>query len=94
MSTNENEQHWSQLAMDAWLDTLDQKKLTFKKIVFVTKHCLNVVSLNDAAKFTTKHKFSVTDENIEKFNQMADEYYLIRKEILRELVLDEYNKSK
>ena len=42
----------------------------------------------------TKHKFTVTDENIEKFNQMADNYYLIRKEILKELVLDEYNKSK
>ena len=94
MSTNQNQEHWSNLAIDAWLDTLDPKKLTFKKIVFVTKQCLNVMSLNDAAKFMTKHKFTVTDENIEKFNQMADKYYLIRKEILKELVLDGYNKSK
>ena len=94
MSTNENEEHWSNLAIDAWLNTLDPKKLTFKKMVLVTKHCLSIMSLNDAAKFMTKHKFTVTDENIGKLNQMADEYYLIRKEILKELVLDEYNKSK
>ena len=37
MSTNENEEHWSNLAIDAWLNTLDPKKLTFKKIVLVTK---------------------------------------------------------
>ena len=95
MLTNENEnENWSNLAIDAWLDTLDPKKLTFKKIVYVTKQCLNVMSLNDAAKFMTRHKFTVTDENIKKFNEMVDKYYLMRKEILKELVLDEYNKSK
>ena len=95
MSTNENEnENWLNRVIDAWLDTLDPKKLTFKKFVYVAKQCLNVMSLNDAGKFMTKHKFAVTDENIEKFNQMADKYYLIRKEILKELVLDEYNKSK
>ena len=52
MSTNENEKNWSNLAIDAWLDTLDPKKLTFKKIVFVTKQCLNVMSLNDVAKIS------------------------------------------
>ena len=95
MSTNENEnENWLNRVIDAWLDTLDPKKLTFKKMVYVTKQCLNVMSLNDAGKFMTIHKFTVTHENIEKFNQMADKYYLIRKEILKELVLDEYNKSK
>ena len=95
MSTNENEnENWLNRVIDAWLDTLDPKKLTFKKLVYVTKQCLNVMSLNDAGKFMAKHKFTVTDENIEKFNQMADKYYLIRKEILKELVLDGYNKSK
>ena len=52
------------------------------------------MSLNDAAKFMTNHKFTVTKENIEIFNQMADQYYLTKKEIFKELVLDEYNKSK
>ena len=94
MSTNENQEHWSNLAIDAWLDTLDPKKLTFKKMVLVTKHYLSIMSLNDAAKFMTNHKFTITNENIEIFNQMADQYYLIRKEIFNELVLDEYNKSK
>ena len=94
MSTNENQEHWSNLAIDAWLDTLDPKKLTFKKMVLVTKQCLNIMSLNDAAKFMTKYKFTVTNKNIEIFNQMADQYYLIRKEIFKELVLNEYNKSK
>ena len=41
-----------------------------------------------------KHKISLTEENIAKFIQIADEYYLIRMNILKELVLDEYNKSK
>ena len=42
----------------------------------------------------TKYKFSITDENIARFNQLADEFYLIRKGIFKEIVLDEYNKSK
>ena len=42
----------------------------------------------------TQHKLSVTDENIDKFMKIADKYYLMRMEILKELVLDEYNKSK
>ena len=52
------------------------------------------MSLNDAAKFMTKYKLPITDEIIARFNQLADEFYLIRKEIFKELVLDEYNKSK
>ena len=52
------------------------------------------MSLNDAAKFMTNHKFTITNENIKIFNQMADQYYLIRKEIFKELVLNEYNKLK
>ena len=94
MSTNEKIEHWANLAIDAWLNTLDQKKLTFKKIVLVTKKCLTIMSLNDAAKFMTKYKLAITDENIARFNQLADEFYIIRKQIFRDLVLDEYNKSK
>ena len=96
MSTNENQEHWliaRLLAIDAWVDTLDPKKLTLKKMVVVTKHCLSIMSLNDAAKFMIKHKFTVTNENIKIFNEMADQYCLIRKEIFKELVLDEYNKT-
>ena len=94
MSTNEKIEHWANLAIDAWLNTLDQKKLTFKKIVLVTKKCLTIMSLKDTAKFMTKYKLAITDENIGRFNQLADEFYMIRKEIFRDLVLDEYNKSK
>ena len=93
MSTQTNE-NWSQNAIDAWLNTLDPKRLTFKKIVFVIKQCLNIMSLDDACKYMAKHKLNVTDENINKFMQMADKYYLIRMKIFKELVLDEYNKSK
>ena len=73
MSTNENEKNWSNLAIDAWLDTLDPKKLTFKKLVYVTKQCLNVMSLNDAGKFMTKHKFTVTDEYFQSKNEMLSD---------------------
>ena len=93
MSTEANE-NWVENSIDEWLDSLDLKKLTFKKIVFVMKQCLNIISLNDACNYMEKHKISLNEENIEKFIQMADEYYLIRIKILKELVLDEYNKSK
>ena len=63
-------------------------------MVLVTKHGLSIMSLNDAAKFMRKYKLPITDENIARFNQLADEFYLIRKEIFKELVLDKYNKSK
>ena len=41
-----------------------------------------------------KHKLEVSNENIERFIGVADEYYKIRMKILEELVLEEYNKSK
>ena len=95
MSTKTNEnQNWLQNAVEDWLNILNPKRLTFKKIVFVMKQCLIVISLDDACKYMTQHKLSVTDENIDKFMKIADKYYLMRMEILKELVLDEYNKSK
>ena len=93
MSTETNK-NWVENAIDEWLDSLDPKKLTFKKIVFVMKQCLNIISLNDACNYMEEHKISLTEENIAKFIQMADKYYLIRINILKELVLDKYNKSK
>ena len=85
---------WTENAIESWLDTLDPKKLTFKKMVFVIKQCLNVISLNDACDYMKKHKLEVSNENIERFICVADEYYKIRMKILEELVLEEYNKSK
>ena len=52
------------------------------------------MSSKDAAKFMIKHKLPVTNENIAAFNQIANKFNLIRKEILKELVLEEYIKSK
>ena len=92
--SNETNENWVENSIDALLDSLDPKKLTFKKIVFVMKQCLNIICLNDACNYMEKHKISLTEENIAKFIQIADEYYLIRMNILKELVLDEYNKSK
>ena len=72
MSTNENQEHWSYLGIDAWLDTLDPKKLTFKKMVLVTKHCLSIMSLNDVICHLIKKRifcfnFSLKDET--KYNK-------------------------
>ena len=88
------ESSWTENAIESWLDTLDPKKLTFKKMVFVIKQCLNVISLDDACHYMEKHKLQVSNENIEVFLCVADKYYKIRTKILEELVLEEYNKSK
>ena len=95
MSPKTNEYNdWAQYAIENWLNTLNQKRLTFKKVVYVIKKCLYVMGLDDACKYMEQHNLTVTDENIEIFMSAADKYYLMRMEILRELVLDEYNKSK
>lgn len=80
---------WAQNAIDNWLNTLNQQKLTFKKIVFVIKKCLYVMGLDDACKYMVKHKLTVTDENIKIFMSVADKYSLMRMKILEKLVLDE-----
>ena len=85
---------WAENAIESWLNTLDPKKLTFKKIVFVMKQCLNVISIKDACDYMEKHKLQVSNENIERFLSVTEKYYKIRIKILEELVLEEYNKSK
>ena len=88
--TTKNE-NWVQNAIESWLLMLNPKKLMFKKLVFVVKQCLNVISLNDACEYMTHRELKITDENIALFMRKADEYYLIRTEIFNELVLSECN---
>ena len=72
--------------IDAQFNTLDPKKLTFKKLKVVTINCLTIIGCLDATKFMINHSLPITDENIEWFKRLADEFYKIRMEILKELV--------
>ena len=68
---------------------LNPKKLTFKKLVATVKNCLTIVSSCDSAHVMIKYNIPQTEENIANFNVMADKFYKIRMQILRELVLKE-----
>ena len=75
--------------IDAQINTLDPKKLTFKKLKNVTINCLTIIGCLDATKFMINHSLPLTNENIEWFRKLADEFYKIRMEILKKLVEQE-----
>ena len=54
----------------------------------VSKNALTIISLCDAAELMIRHDLPMTSANVGKFNVLADEFYLIRKNILKELVLE------
>ena len=74
--------------IDSWFNRLNPKKLTFKQLVTVSKNALTIISLCDAAELMIRHDLPMTSANVGKFNVLADEFYLIRKNILKELVLE------
>ena len=78
---------WRDTKIDSWFNRLNPKKLTFKKLVAVVKNGLTIVSSCDAAEFMIKHNLPMTDANVAKFNVIADEFYKIRQDILKDLVL-------
>ena len=86
-------EQWHDDEIDAQFNTLNPKKLTFKKLVTVIENCLAIVGCTDASKFMIKHSLPVTEENVAQFERMSDEFYKIRMQILKDLVLKEYHKS-
>ena len=79
---------WRDTEIDSWFNRLNPKKLTFKKLVAVVKNGLTIVSSCDAAEFMIKHNLPMTEANVAKFNVVADEFYKIRQDILKDLVLE------
>ena len=79
---------WRDAEIDSWFNRLNPKKLTFKKLVAVVKNGLTIVSSCDAAEFMIKHNLPMTEANVAKFNVVADEFYKIRQDILKDLVLE------
>ena len=79
-------EQWCNDEIDAQFNTLNPKKLTFKKLVAVIENCLTIVGCTDAAKFMIKHNLPVTEENVAQFERLGDEFYKIRMEMLKELV--------
>ena len=86
-------EQWRDDEIDAQFNTLNPKKLTFKKLVTVIENCLTIVGYTDASKFMIKHSLPVTEENVAWFERMSDGFYKIRMQILKDLVLKEYHKS-
>ena len=78
---------WHDTEIDSWFNRLNPRKLTFKKLAAVVKNGLTIVSSCDAAEFMIKHNLPLTDANVAKFNVVADEFYKIRQDILKDLVL-------
>ena len=79
---------WRDAEIDSWFNRLNPKKLTFKKLVAVVKNGLTIVSSCGAAEFMIKHNLPMTEANVAKFNVVADEFYKIRQDILKDLVLE------
>ena len=59
-----------------------------KKIAELTDKCLRLMSLNDACEFMVEHQYPITPENILKFKNIADQAYVIRLDIMKELILN------
>ena len=59
-----------------------------RKIAEVAHKCLLAMSLSDACDYTMRHKYPITDENIMKFKNITDQAYLIRLEIMKNLILE------
>ena len=69
------------------LNSIDENETDLKKIADVAHKCLNAMSLNDACEYMIKHKYPITDENVKKFVNVATQSYLIRFQMMKDLVL-------
>ena len=73
--------------VDRLLDELDAEETDLKKIANTAHKCLQTMSLNDAYEFMMEKNAPMTNENIDKFLEVAQKAYLIRLKIMQELVL-------
>ena len=73
--------------VDRLLNSIDENETDVEKIAATAHKCLNAMSLNDACEYMIKHKYSITDENIKKFMNVATQSYLIRLQMMKDLVL-------
>ena len=78
--------NWLENGIDMWFNTLDIKKLTFKKVVFVIEKCLYLIALNDTCNYMEKHKMKITNENIAIFFNLTNKYNGERLEMLGKIV--------
>ena len=68
------------------LNSLDQNEANLTKIADVTHKSIKVMSLSDACEFMMRRELPLTDENIIKFLDVAQEAYLIRLQILEAML--------
>ena len=69
------------------LNSIDENETDLKKIAETAHKCLNAMSLNDACEYMIRHQYPITDENIKKFMSVATQSYLIRFQMMKDLVL-------
>ena len=65
-----------------------ENETDLKKIAEAAHKCLHLMSLSDACQYMMRHKYPITVENIMKFKNIADQSYLIRLEIMKNLILE------
>ena len=70
--------------LDRLLNELEEQE---KKIAEITHKCLQAMSLKDACEYMEQCNAPMTNENIEKFLLVAQKAYLIRLNIMKDLVL-------
>ena len=73
--------------VDRLLNELDEEETNLKKISETAHKYLQAMSLNDACEYLADHNAPVTNENIDKFLLIAQKAYLIKLNIMSELVL-------
>ena len=75
--------------VDQLLGELDDDEADLKEIATTAHQCLKAMSLNDACEFMTERNAPMTEENINKFLDIAQKTYLIRLKIMEDLVLNQ-----
>ena len=87
-SADANCANWNPEAEVSRLIKSIEDETDIKKIAETADKCLHLMSLNDACEFMTKHRYPINAGNIVKFKNIADRSYLIRLEIMKNLILE------
>ena len=87
-SADANCAKWNPEAVVDRLLNIIKDETDVRKIAEIADKCLHLMSLNDACEFMTKHQYPINAENILKFKDIADRSYVIRLEIMKNLILE------
>ena len=72
--------------VDELIATLDENETDVQKIAETTHKILKAMCLGDAAEFMTRRQLPVTEPNIRKFSEIYEHAYVIRLEIMKQML--------